>query len=240
MDLGAGDGEKVKFLIEKALKEEYDFEYIPIDISHSSNLTLAEAIKKISPNLKMTVLTALYEQGIKWVDENKKGKNVFLCIGNSLGNLSGAQRREFLEYLKGHLKKGDMVLLGVDLKKDPELIRKAYFDNRDHANRFIWNIFARINRELEGDFDPDNFFTYSYYDPSVGEVLESAISKQEQIVSIRGQKIGLKKSEPIYVSRSKKWDCEEMHEEMLGVGMKLTKGFTDHKGYYLEGLYEKI
>ena len=240
MELGAGDGEKVKFLIEKALKEEYDFEYIPIDISHSSNLTLAEAIKKISPDLKMTALTALFEQGIKWVDENKKGKNVFLCIGNSLGNLSGTQRREFLEYLKGHLKKGDMVLLGVDLKKDPELMRMAYFQNRELADRFIWNIFARINRELGGDFNPENFFTYSYYDPSVGEVLESVTSKHKQIVSIRGQKIGLKKSEPIYTSRSRKWDCEEIQEEMLDVGMKLIKGFTDHKGYFLEGLYERM
>ena len=37
VELGAGDGVKVKFLIDAAVKEKYDFEYIPIDISQSSN-----------------------------------------------------------------------------------------------------------------------------------------------------------------------------------------------------------
>ena len=61
VELGAGDGLKVKFLIETAVKEGYDFEYIPIDISHSSNLILAETMAKVSPDIKATLLTALYE-----------------------------------------------------------------------------------------------------------------------------------------------------------------------------------
>ena len=126
MELGAGDGDKVKFLIEQAVKEGYDFEYIPIDISHSSNLILAEVVKKISPDIKMTVLTALYEQGIKWVHENKEGRNVFVSIGNSMSNLTTGERKEFLQYLKNHMKKGDMLMWGLDYKKNPEIIRQAY------------------------------------------------------------------------------------------------------------------
>ena len=88
MELGAGDGSKVKFLIEKAVKEGYEFEYIPIDISHSSNLVLADTIAKVSPDIKGTLLTAIYEQGISWVVENKKGKNVFIFIGSSIGGMN--------------------------------------------------------------------------------------------------------------------------------------------------------
>ena len=240
IELGAGDGEKIKFLIQTAIKEEYDFDYIPVDISYSSNLTLAEAVKKISPNIQMTALTALYEQGIKWVYENKKGKNVFAFIGSSISSFSKKERNEFLEYLKNHLKKGDMVLMGVDLKKDPETIRMAYFGKRELGEKFIWNIFVRINRELEGNFKLENFFIYAYYDPYVGEVIGLVVSKCDQIVNIRDQKIELKKSETIFIARSKKWDCEEMHEEMLSLEMKLIKSFTDHKENFVEVLYEKI
>ena len=73
------------------------------------------------------------------------------------------------------MKKGEIVLLGLDLKKDSELMRMAYFQNRELADRFIWNIFVRINRELEGDFNSDNFFIYAYYDPYAGEILEVVI-----------------------------------------------------------------
>ena len=100
VELGAGDGEKVKFLIEKAVKEEYDFEYVPIDISHGSNLTLAEAVKKISPHIKMTALTSLYEEGIKWAHDNKQGRNVSVCIGSSISNLDKSEREKFFKFMK--------------------------------------------------------------------------------------------------------------------------------------------
>ena len=145
VELGAGDGEKVKFLIEKAVKEEYDFEYVPIDISHGSNLTLAEAVKKISPHIKMTALTSLYEEGIKWAHDNKQGRNVFVCIGSSISNLDKPDREKFFEFMKNNMKKGDMVLWGIDLKKDAETMRLAYFDHRDLAVKCTKHILSRVN-----------------------------------------------------------------------------------------------
>ena len=137
----------------------------------------------------MTALTALYEQGIKWVYENKKGKNVFAFLGSSISNLSEKERKEFLEYLTSHLKKGDMLLMGVDLKKDPEIMRMAYFQNRELADKFIWNMFVRINRELEGNFNLDNFFIYAYYDPYVGQIFHTVVSKCNQIVNVETRKL---------------------------------------------------
>ena len=72
VELGAGDGKKTQFLLEAAMKEGYDMEYVPIDISHDSNMVLAENLKEHLPNLKMTVITALFEEGVEWVSKNKK------------------------------------------------------------------------------------------------------------------------------------------------------------------------
>ena len=42
IDLGAGDASKTQILLRKALEQKYDFEYIPMDISHDSNKGLVE------------------------------------------------------------------------------------------------------------------------------------------------------------------------------------------------------
>ena len=92
----------------------------------------------------MTVLTALYEQGMKWVSENREGRNIFMFLSNSLGNFK--DRKEFFDDLKPYLKKGDMLLIGVSLQIDPKIIDKAYNTNLKLANPWILNNLSRINR----------------------------------------------------------------------------------------------
>ena len=72
IDLGAGDGSKTKVILETALKEGYNFEYIPIDISYDSNQTLLANLSDIVPSMATTVITSTFEDGVKWVREHKK------------------------------------------------------------------------------------------------------------------------------------------------------------------------
>ena len=46
-----------------------------------------------------------------------------------------------------------MVLMGFDLKKNPETILAAYNDKDGITKRFNLNLLERINRELNADFD---------------------------------------------------------------------------------------
>ena len=87
MDLGAGDATKTQVLIEQALKEGYDFEYIPLDISWDSNQALLQHIRKKFPALSVTLLTSKFKQGVKWVSEHKRGRNVYLFLGATIGNI---------------------------------------------------------------------------------------------------------------------------------------------------------
>ena len=68
------------------------------------------------------------------------------------------------------MKKGDMLLVGVDLKKDPRVIDKAYNCDIELNEAFVLNSLARINRELEGTFDLKSFFAYCHYNPMAGEI----------------------------------------------------------------------
>ena len=122
MELGAGDGKKTQFLIEAGMKAGYDIEYVPIDISHDSNLVLAENMKKHVPNLNMTVVTSLFEDGVEWVFKNKTEKNVFFILGNTLGNSEYEEIVEFFKWMNNYLKKGDKFVIGFDILKDPKVL----------------------------------------------------------------------------------------------------------------------
>ena len=146
VELGAGDGKKTQFLLEAAMKEEYDMEYVPIDISHDSNLLLSEHLKEHQPNLNMTIITALFEDGVEWVSKNKKERNVFFITGNTLGNNKQEEIEQFFRWINNYMKTGDKFMVGIDMKKNPEIIQKAYFNDSPLEKEFIMNNLCRINK----------------------------------------------------------------------------------------------
>ena len=146
VELGAGDGLKTRILIETAFKEGYDFEYIPIDISHASNVQLAHNVEEISKDIKMTVVTAEYKDGVEWVRKHKEGRKVFCILGSSIANYKDEEIREFAEWLRGCLAKGDMMIVGLDMKKDPFVIQNAYSNEKGSNRKFNMNLLARINK----------------------------------------------------------------------------------------------
>ena len=120
VDLGAGDALKTKILLKEALKEGYDFSYIAVDISDDSNKVLAENLKEVTENkLDMTIITGTFEEGSEWVAKNKTEKNVFLMLGNTMGNFENHEAVEYCKWLGSIMKKGDQFLFGLDLKKEP-------------------------------------------------------------------------------------------------------------------------
>ena len=80
IDMGAGNGTKTRPLLETAIAKDYNFEFLPVDISHDSNKTLCKMMEDIAPKMNLTVLTASFEQGLDWLKENRKGKGVYFCF----------------------------------------------------------------------------------------------------------------------------------------------------------------
>ena len=60
------------------------------------------------------------------------------------------------------------MLIGVDLKKDPDILDAAYNDRDGVTAAFNLNLFERINRELDGDLDIDRFEHLAFYDEAEG------------------------------------------------------------------------
>ena len=83
------------------------------------------------------------------------------------------------------MQKGDKILIGFDLKKSPEIIMQAYDDPYGQTKKFNLNHLARLNRELEADFDLSKFEHHTTYNPVSGYLKSYLVSKEQQTVNIK-------------------------------------------------------
>ncbi|MEH0155122.1 L-histidine N(alpha)-methyltransferase [Limibacter armeniacum] len=240
VEFGAGDGLKTKVLLRHMVASEVDFTYMPIDIS-------ANALSKLTQSLKSEI-QALHVKGIEndyfkalHDLQNDGKKKVVLFLGSNIGNLTLAEAKGFLNHLSENLNKGDKLLIGMDLKKDPQVILDAYNDKAGITSSFNLNLLERINEELDADFDVEAFQHFPNYDPITGQTKSYLISKKEQVVKLKGieEEIKFEAWEPIYMELSRKYDLKEIEALAHESGFEISKHFFDKRNYFVDSLWEK-
>jgi len=129
------------------------------------------------------------------------------------------------------------ILLGVDTKKDPSILTRAYNDSEGVTAEFNTNILKRINRELDAGFDTDAFEHYAYYNEAAGRVEMHLVSLAEQTVVIDGVAVHFHEGESIWTESSYKYAVEEFAEMASGQGLSLESVWTDDDGLFSVQLY---
>lgn len=241
VELGAGDGMKTKILLRYLSEKKIEFTYYPVDFSGSVLEELEESLAKELPSLKVNPIQDTYRDSLKkqvWED----GKpNLILFLGANLGNFGVDEAKNIIDHLRVGTKRGDLVLIGFDLKKDPQTILNAYHDKKGVTREFNMNLLDRINRELDADFDRESFIHWPTYDPVSGECRSYLVSQKSQVVTIGAlnQTFEFEAFESIFTEISKKYSLSEIsHLASLG-GFKVKENFMDSEGYFADVLWEK-
>ncbi|NET34118.1 MAG: L-histidine N(alpha)-methyltransferase [Cyanothece sp. SIO1E1] len=242
IELGAGDGLKTKVLLRHLLENGISFKYRPVDISSSVLDTLQNSLQEELPNLEVAPLNGEYFQVLEELQQlGDHQKKVIFFLGANIGNLTREESQAFLSQLNDLLAPGDMLLLGVDLKKDPAVILEAYNDPEGITAAFNLNLLHRINRELDGNFDVDQFKHWETYNPLTGETKSYIVSKVQQEVEIGAisSLIHFDAWEAIEVELSQKYSVEEVVQLAKKSGFRLVKNFFDSKRYFIDSLWIK-
>lgn len=240
IELGAGDGSKTQFLIEQFLASGVPFTYRPIDISANALSILGELINRRWPRLPFSPLRGDYFDAL-----NRLGKRadvrtrLVLFPGGNIGNFMPAEALEFVTRLQQFLRPGDLLLTGFDLKKDPAIILDAYNDAAGHTAAFNLNLLARINRELGGNFELDNWCHWETYDPVSGAARSYLVAKEACTVSIADldEAFTFGPAEAISVEVSQKYSREEIQRMATTAGFELVKNLEDAKGWFADSLW---
>jgi dimethylhistidine N-methyltransferase len=239
LELGAGDGSKTVFFLENLSKSGKKIKYIPMDISPNILEVNKTNIQKTLPHLEVETVSGDYFHTMEIVKDQTNTKLV-LFLGSNIGNYQGEAALKFLQMVYGFLHKGDYLLMGVDLRKNPKTILAAYNDKEGVTKAFNLNLLSRINGELGADFDLGAFDHYPLYDPVAGVAFSYLVSLEDQKVTLGdGTQFQFRKNELIHTEVSQKYSLGELDVLSSKIGFSDVNHFTDQKGYFSTSLFIK-
>ncbi|HST52393.1 MAG TPA: L-histidine N(alpha)-methyltransferase [Pyrinomonadaceae bacterium] len=214
VELGSGSASKTRRIIEAILERQGRLEYLPVDISTAALEASAVALLQDYAALTVNAYAGDYDAALPLVgaELDDESRALVLFLGSNVGNFDRVEARDFLRRLRGVLREGDCLLLGADLKKDPAVLEAAYDDALGVTAAFNLNLLARINRELEADFDLRSFRHVALYDAAEGRVEMHLESTRAQVVSVRALDIliNFDAGERIHTENSYKYDLSEL------------------------------
>lgn len=237
IELGAGDAMKSSYLLKYLLDHGIDFTYLPIDISDNVISYLNITLPVTLPGLKMTGLNGEYFDMLKKAASISSRRKVVMFLGSNIGNMPVSEAEGFCRELRNHLSAGDMLLIGVDLKKNPKTVLAAYNDRQGITKRFNLNLLERINRELQADFDLSKFEHYPVYDPETGACKSYLISTADQQVKIGKENINFQRDEYIYMEISQKYTVMQTNQLSENAGFRAENIFFDSKKWFIDAIW---
>jgi L-histidine N-alpha-methyltransferase len=239
VDLGAGDGAKTRLLLEPFHRRGALLSYVPVDISGDSLERMSESLRAELPGLEVLPLADEYFPALDRLAAAGLGPKLVLFLGSTIGNFDGREAMSLLKGLRGCLGRGDALLIGFDLRKDPQRVLRAYADEAGVTARFNLNLLARINRELEGDFALDAFVHHAVYDPEEGVARSYLVSRRDQSVRLRkaGLTLHFGAWEAIHTEDSRKYAPEDIRRLAEAAGFLETARFRDGEEAFQDSLW---
>lgn len=238
VELGAGDGTKTIYLLREALRLGYSQRYYPIDISAGILTSLSQMLGDRLPGLEVRGMAGEYFTMLEQIQDLTRGPKLVLFLGATVGNMLPGEAAQFFGQLKAYLRPGDHVLVGFDLKKDPQTILDAYNDKAGLTRAFNLNLLQRMNRELGADFKPGQFEHFPVYDPLTGSCKSYLISRCAQRVTFEDETvITFERDEPIYMEVSQKYSKAEIQDLALKAGFEPVDAFLDCRHHFTDVLW---
>ncbi|HLH85747.1 MAG TPA: L-histidine N(alpha)-methyltransferase [Thermoplasmataceae archaeon] len=228
-ELGSGNGKK-SVLLAKALPNPK--EAILVDISMDALLDAMKRFKAECPSIPAKAVCADYTAVDAMSSIKMSGRKAIVFLGSTIGNMEPADQRSFIAGCRKVLCRGETLTIGADLKKDPEVIERAYNDRKGITARFNLNLIARINREFGIDIPPDAFRHYAFYNSEEGRVEMHLVSTRNQSYNIGGITIRFREGESIHTENSYKFTTGDLKKMLVGAGFSETHVWKDSRDLY--------
>lgn len=241
IEMGAGDGKKTKILLRHFTEQNLEFIFRPIDISQNALNQLQNNLKKEIPQLRTEPLQGTYFETLQKLNLSTDERKIILFLGSNIGNLCHEEAIEFLSQIQEYMQPEDLLFIGFDQKKNPETILNAYNDETGITAKFNKNLLVRINKELDANFNVDEFKHWEVYDPETGTAKSYLVAKSPQEVFLQALDlhVSFKAWETIHTEISQKYDDNTVQWLAEQSNLTIVDEFCDQKKYYKNYLLKK-
>ena len=238
VEMGSGSASKTRLIIEALLRGQPELVFMPVDISASALESSSRILLQSYPRLRIEAYAADYFAGLAELGKKQRGRTLALFLGSNISNFDEDEALKFLRALRNVLHRGDALLLGADLKKDPAILEAAYNDALGVTAAFNLNVLARINRELGGTFDLRSFKHRAFYNDAMGRVEIYIESLCDQTVRIEKLDLEVKfgSGELIHTENSYKYDLAGIAQLAAATGFVCTRSWLDSQERFSSNL----
>jgi dimethylhistidine N-methyltransferase len=210
-ELGSGAGRKTRWLLE-ALCRRRPTTYYPIEISSAALGQCARELQSID-SISVVGLEKPYLAGLLEAAAARPAGCTLLVLflGSTIGNFDRPAGEAFLREVRRILFDGDALLLATDLQNDPAALLHAYDDAAGVTSAFNLNLLARLNRELDADFNLRAFAHRARWNAAERRIemhLESTCAQEASIPGAR-LRVSFAKGETIWTESSHKFTASE-------------------------------
>ncbi|MGH9970642.1 MAG: L-histidine N(alpha)-methyltransferase [Pyrinomonadaceae bacterium] len=242
LEMGSGSASKTKVIVEAMLRSQGDLLFIPVDISASALESSSRILLQSFPRLRIEAYAAEYFDALSELKRGERGRTLALFLGSNISNFGREEAPVFLRALRSVLHSGDALLLGADLKKDASVLEPAYDDALGLTAAFNLNLLARVNRELDGDFDLRAFKHHAFYNEDIGRVEIYIESTRPQTVRIGklGMEIKFAVGERIHTENSYKYDLTGIAQLAAETGFICSRTWLDSEERFSSNLLHAI
>jgi len=237
VELGSGSSEKTRLLLDALQDLGTLRRYVPVDVSDAALLDAGPALVRDYPGLDVRALVADFEHHLD-VLPDEGDRRLVAFLGGTIGNFEPEPRAAFLEQVRAALRPGDMLLLGTDLVKAPDVLVPAYDDAASVTAEFNRNVLHVLNRELGADFIVERFAHVAVWDAEHEwiEMRLRAEGPQRVQVAALDLTVEFADGEQMRTEISAKFRRGLVEEELAASGLRLHAWWTDAEGRFAVSL----
>ena len=224
IEFGSGSSRKARILLGAAATVEA---YVPVDISGDFLQQDAAQLRRDFPQLAVHPVVADFTSRSPFRPQIAALPRVGFFPGSTIGNFEPHEAAKFLRHAGAMLGAGAVLIVGVDLVKDTEILYRAYNDAEGVTAQFNLNLLARINRELGANFDLAGFEHHAFYNREHSRIEMHLASTKRQKVKVNGTAIDFRAGETIHTENSYKYTVESFQALARGSGWSPLKVWTD-------------
>ncbi|MDP1535773.1 MAG: L-histidine N(alpha)-methyltransferase [Burkholderiales bacterium] len=202
--------------------------YVPVDIAVEALRASTTRLAAAFPELPIIAVCADYMQPLRMdLAQVQAAHRVIYFPGSTIGNLSSQEAQVFLVRARSLAGAQGAMLIGVDLKKNPDCLHAAYNDAQGVTAEFNLNLLRRINRELAADFDLEQFRHVAFYNAAAGRIEMHLESRQTQTVTVSGRTFAFAAGERMHTENSCKYSVEEFQRLAQAAGFHPVQVWVD-------------
>lgn len=235
MDYGSGDGRQARLLLQSL---EEPAAYVPIDVEATQLRFARERMRTFRTQLPVLPLCQDLRDYVVLPRAAARARRQLALLGGlPFDSFRPLEAVAVLNSIRETLGPQGGLVVGVDLCKDPETMRRAFDDAAGCAQALDRNVLERVNRELGADFEPGAFRHVARWNAEQQRAEMALVSERAQFPQVAGIGVALDAGEEIGTLHSYKYSPEGFGTLARIAGWTVRETWTDAaQGYRLHYL----